>query len=150
MLEKGMKKDNDDVFTDTIIGEIIEIHHTGEYIDGDHAALSAEILIGALTLFEKEAYTLYQRDILVHRELLSELVRLEKSGKNTGEADLACKVLAEKIKMVNKLFTFHVRNRLNLWNGSIIAVRKGFQLVEVKVYWTKEVKNLKSLGDRKK
>ncbi len=136
-----MKNESEALFTETIIGEILEINRTGQYVDDDKAALPKEIVKGELTPFEKAAYTLYKRDILKYRELSSELVAFLKSGRAAGQQELACNRLIEKIGTVSKLFTFQVRHRLNLWR-SVINVRKGFQVVEVPVYWTKEVKKL--------
>ena len=135
-----MENRNDAQFADTIVGEILEIDRTGEYIDSKKAALPKEILKGELTLSEKAVYTLYRRDILRYRELSSELAALLKTGKGAGELELVCNMLAEKIKTVSKLFAFQVRSRLNLWQGSIINIRKGFQVVEVQVHWKKKIK----------
>lgn len=130
--------DSNDIFQGTILKEIMEIKEKN-YIDSKHKKTTREKPAGILTNFEKAAFTLYRGDIEKLKNMEDNL-QTNKSLTPEDISDLKLKrnILDEKIKIVSKLFTFTVRSRLGIWEGSIIAVRKGFEVVIVHEHWSKK------------
>lgn len=130
--------DNEDIFQGTILKEIADIKEEN-YIDGKYKKASREKPKGVLTEFEKRAYTLYKRDMEILKKMEAGLADSSLSDEEKTDLNLQCNILSEKIKIISKLFTFTVRSRLGIWEGSMIAVRKGFEVVIVHEYWSREV-----------